>query len=27
MTVPEIAAYNKPDREKMLYEGAKKKAS
>ena len=24
MTVPEIAAYNKPDREKMLYEGAKK---
>lgn len=24
MTVPEIAVYNKPDREKMLYEGAKK---
>jgi len=24
MTVAEIAAYNKPDREKMLYEGAKK---
>ena len=24
MTVSEIAAYNKPDREKMLYEGAKK---
>ena len=24
MTAPEIAAYNKPDREKMLYEGAKK---
>ena len=24
MTVPEIAAYNQPDREKMLYDGAKK---
>ena len=27
MTVPEIAVYNKPDREKMLYEAQKKKAS